>query len=208
MVGNKGLVDPSDDMLNGIRDAIEYVRAKGDAGNEIKGHRDGYSTDCPGPKLYPWVQKGAPRPAKPKDDETVQIVINLGATKPAVVEPGKRFSLPFDTEYTDAGNIHADGSFPAWFPKVEGWHLVTLDTVLQGQTAGEKLKLCISEYEQAGVERVQDALGEDKIGNGTPIECTLSGLVFLSAKRSYRVDMINFGTVPVTIPRANLKIVR
>jgi hypothetical protein len=62
LVGNSGLVDPSDAMLNGIRDAIEYCRAEGSAGNEIKGHRDGYSTDCPGPKLYPWVQSGAPRP--------------------------------------------------------------------------------------------------------------------------------------------------
>lgn len=65
LVGNSGLVDPSDAMLNGIRDAIEWLRSKGDAGNEIKGHRDGYSTDCPGPKLYPWVQSGAPRPGSP-----------------------------------------------------------------------------------------------------------------------------------------------
>jgi hypothetical protein len=62
LVGNSGLVDPSDAMLNGIRDAIEYCRTEGDAGNEIKGHRDGYSTDCPGPKLYAWVKAGAPRP--------------------------------------------------------------------------------------------------------------------------------------------------
>jgi hypothetical protein len=62
LVGNSGLVNPSDAMLNGIRDAIEYCQAKGSAGPEIKGHRDGYSTDCPGPKLYPWVQAGAPRP--------------------------------------------------------------------------------------------------------------------------------------------------
>lgn len=65
LVGNKGLILPSEAMLNGIRDAIEYCRAKGDAGNEIKGHRDGYSTDCPGPKLYSWVQAGAPRPGSP-----------------------------------------------------------------------------------------------------------------------------------------------
>lgn len=63
MVGNAGLVVPSDDMLNGIRDAIDYCRAKGAAGQEIRGHRDGYATDCPGPKLYAWVQAGAPRPA-------------------------------------------------------------------------------------------------------------------------------------------------
>jgi peptidoglycan hydrolase-like protein with peptidoglycan-binding domain len=62
LVGDKGLVLPSDAMKNGIRDAIEWLRNNGGAGNEIKGHRDGYSTDCPGPKLYPWVQDGAPRP--------------------------------------------------------------------------------------------------------------------------------------------------
>ncbi|GAA0970555.1 MULTISPECIES: peptidoglycan-binding domain-containing protein [Actinocorallia] len=62
LVGNKGLTQPSEDMLHGIRDAIDHVRAKGGAGKEVKGHRDGYATDCPGPKLYAWVQDGAPRP--------------------------------------------------------------------------------------------------------------------------------------------------
>jgi len=38
------------------------MRSNG-AGKEIKGHRDGYATACPGGPLYAWVQKGAPRPA-------------------------------------------------------------------------------------------------------------------------------------------------
>lgn len=63
LVGNRGLVDPSPAMLSGMRDAIDYCRESGGAGREIKGHRDGYSTDCPGPKLYAWVRAGAPRPA-------------------------------------------------------------------------------------------------------------------------------------------------
>ncbi|RLL70309.1 peptidoglycan-binding protein [Streptomyces sp. Z26] len=62
LLGSSGLTKPSDDMLAGIRDAIEWLREHGDAGNEIKGHRDGYATSCPGPALYAWVQKGAPRP--------------------------------------------------------------------------------------------------------------------------------------------------
>jgi putative peptidoglycan binding protein len=62
LVGNSGLVEPPDEMLHGILDAIDHLRAKGGAGREIKGHRDGYSTDCPGAKLYAWVKKGAPRP--------------------------------------------------------------------------------------------------------------------------------------------------
>ncbi|WP_182886114.1 N-acetylmuramoyl-L-alanine amidase [Microbispora sp. H10885] len=62
LVGNAGLVQPTDGILHAILDAVEYLRAKGGAGKEIKGHRDGYSTDCPGDALYAWVKKGAPRP--------------------------------------------------------------------------------------------------------------------------------------------------
>ncbi|MGC5010596.1 peptidoglycan recognition protein family protein [Streptosporangium sp. DT93] len=62
LVGSSGLTTPNDGMLHGILDAIEYLRDKGGAGREIKGHRDGYSTSCPGEPLYTWVRKGAPRP--------------------------------------------------------------------------------------------------------------------------------------------------
>ncbi|WP_157251138.1 peptidoglycan recognition protein family protein [Nonomuraea typhae] len=62
MVGATGLVEPTDAMLVGILDAIEILRERGGAGREIKGHRDGYATDCPGTALYGWVRRGAPRP--------------------------------------------------------------------------------------------------------------------------------------------------
>lgn len=62
LVGNAGLVQPTDGILHAILDAVEYLRDKGGAGKEIKGHRDGYSTDCPGDPLYAWIKKGAPRP--------------------------------------------------------------------------------------------------------------------------------------------------
>lgn len=61
LVGSEGLTEPTDAMLSAIRDGIELLRKHG-AGNEIKGHRDGFATACPGPRLYAWVQKGAPRP--------------------------------------------------------------------------------------------------------------------------------------------------
>ncbi|MEV4284736.1 N-acetylmuramoyl-L-alanine amidase [Nonomuraea bangladeshensis] len=63
LVGNTGLVQPTDLILHAILDAVEHVRARGGAGKEIKGHRDGYSTDCPGEPLYAWVRRGAPRPS-------------------------------------------------------------------------------------------------------------------------------------------------
>ncbi|MFJ6566659.1 peptidoglycan-binding protein [Streptomyces sp. NPDC091292] len=61
LVGSSGLTEPTDAMLDAIRDGIELLRKHG-AGSEIKGHRDGYATACPGGPLYTWVQKGAPRP--------------------------------------------------------------------------------------------------------------------------------------------------
>ncbi|WP_228011291.1 peptidoglycan-binding protein [Nonomuraea phyllanthi] len=62
LVGNAGLVEPPDGVLHAILDAVQYARDQGDAGKEIKGHRDGYATDCPGDPLYAWVRRGAPRP--------------------------------------------------------------------------------------------------------------------------------------------------
>ncbi|MGW8703274.1 peptidoglycan recognition protein family protein, partial [Streptomyces eurythermus] len=43
LVGSEGLTEPTDAMLGAIRDGIELLRQHG-AGNEIKGHRDGYAT--------------------------------------------------------------------------------------------------------------------------------------------------------------------
>ncbi|MCG0062229.1 peptidoglycan-binding protein [Streptomyces tricolor] len=62
MVGSSGLVQPTDAQLNGLVDAIEWMRSGGDAGSEVRGHRDGYATACPGDALYAWVQAGARRP--------------------------------------------------------------------------------------------------------------------------------------------------
>ncbi|MFD6275846.1 peptidoglycan-binding protein [Streptomyces sp. NPDC060209] len=62
LVGSSGLTEPNDAMLGAIRDGIDLLRKNG-AGTEVKGHRDGYATACPGGPLYAWVQKGAPRPA-------------------------------------------------------------------------------------------------------------------------------------------------
>lgn len=85
LVGNAGLVVPNDDMLLGILDCIDYVRKNGPAGKEIKGHRDGYPTDCPGEHLYAWVKKGAPSPvgggqSVPEDTDIVSDLITLSAS--------------------------------------------------------------------------------------------------------------------------------
>lgn len=65
MVGNTGLLQPPDSMLNLACDLIDYMHTKDPRmGKELKGHRDGYSTECPGDHVYKWVKAGCPRPKK------------------------------------------------------------------------------------------------------------------------------------------------
>lgn len=70
LIGDSGVTEPTADLLHGLRDAIEWLQANG-AGAEIKGHRDGYATSCPGAPLYGWVQAGAPRPGVPAQQPPV-----------------------------------------------------------------------------------------------------------------------------------------
>lgn len=90
LLGSEGVTEPTDAMLHGIRDAIEWLRTHGDAGNEIKGHRDGYATACPGGPLYAWVQKGAPRPGGQDDDGDEPHGSSGGTYKPPAFPTGLR----------------------------------------------------------------------------------------------------------------------
>lgn len=67
LTGTSGVTTPTAAMLHGLRDGIEWLCSIGDAGNEIRGHRDGYATECPGDTLYTWVRAGAPRPGHGDD---------------------------------------------------------------------------------------------------------------------------------------------
>jgi hypothetical protein len=97
LVGNKGETQPPADMLDGIRDAIEYLRSHGGAGNEIKGHRDGYATDCPGDPLYAWVRQGAPRPPHIQEDDMPygQLAEGPKAITPISLPKGRFKSIGF-----------------------------------------------------------------------------------------------------------------
>lgn len=100
LVGSLGSTEPTPEQLQGLRDAIEYCQQRGPAGPEIKGHRDGYQTDCPGGPLYAWVQAGAPRPTS--EEETMPLtdddLARIGATVSTAIENVKS-DLSFDSQY-------------------------------------------------------------------------------------------------------------
>ncbi len=69
MIGSSGDTQPSEAAVTALREVIQYLRDHG-AGNEVKGHRDGYATDCPGEPLYNLVKSGKLEPIK-EDDEVM-----------------------------------------------------------------------------------------------------------------------------------------
>lgn len=117
LVGNSGHTRPTEAQLHGVRDAIEYCRAQGPAGSEIRGHRDGYATDCPGGPLYAWVQAGAPRPAAP-----------IPAPRP---EPPAPFPEPPAVE---EDMIVLEGELPVGYDTLAS-RVVAVPTVPPGKTA-------------------------------------------------------------------------
>ncbi|KAF5856577.1 hypothetical protein ETB97_007134 [Aspergillus alliaceus] len=62
-LGKYGVTEPSDAQIIGLQDSIAYLRRAG-AGDEIKGHKDGYNTECPGGPLYKLVTDGSLDPGK------------------------------------------------------------------------------------------------------------------------------------------------
>ncbi|KAL4893294.1 hypothetical protein BDV59DRAFT_29180 [Aspergillus ambiguus] len=74
-----GVTQPSSSQITGIQDAIAYLRRAG-AGKEIKGHRDGYPTECPGDPLYALTRDGTLDPGELWDGgkHTVAVGETLG----------------------------------------------------------------------------------------------------------------------------------
>lgn len=80
-----GLVNDLDDLtpelIQGIKDACQYLRTKGSAGDQIIGHRNLVSTSCPGKKLYKEVQKGTfKRPKIAEDNSYPGSPLSIGST--------------------------------------------------------------------------------------------------------------------------------
>lgn len=159
MVGNSGLTQPTDAMLAGIRDVIDYLRGRG-VGSEIKGHRNGYATDCPGAALYAWVVKGAPRPAgspppkppsptaparpnrptpTPDQEDNPMRYTSLGwsGTGAKEIVPSTPTDVVFDTEYADPTKSHVDKGANASFLDGPRAYTADLEMVLSGVSAGD-----------------------------------------------------------------------
>ncbi|MFI5533765.1 N-acetylmuramoyl-L-alanine amidase [Kitasatospora sp. NPDC051853] len=127
MLGDSGLTEPTEAMLTGLRDAVDWLRRDGGAGPEIRGHRDGYATSCPGEPLYAWVRQGAPRPAgrpeqqQPARDQEQQQEQRPQQQGPAW--PGEYLSLRSPMLHSEAVRVWQQRMRErGWQIDVDGWY--------------------------------------------------------------------------------------
>jgi hypothetical protein len=114
MIGRDGDATPA--ALRSIRWLYdEAVRRKGHGLKKL-GHRDVYSTSCPGEQLYKWVRAGMPAPktgeqapaADDQEDEDMpryygQLRDGAGAITPICVHPGDVTAIGFYADNSLAG---------------------------------------------------------------------------------------------------------
>jgi hypothetical protein len=95
-VGSSGSTTPTREQMNAARELIAYLRKNGGAGNEIKGHRDGYATACPGDALYALLKAGEFEPTTPAPSTQTYVAFpgvtwfKKNPNSPIVTAMGKR----------------------------------------------------------------------------------------------------------------------
>ncbi|WDZ91134.1 peptidoglycan-binding domain-containing protein [Nocardiopsis sp. HUAS JQ3] len=148
LVGSSGHTEPTEDQVAATREAVAYTRARGH-GSEVKGHRDGYATSCPGGPLYALLRAGKLTPGASGGGSGDSS--GGGSSAPRPTRPGEAppyaFPLPaghwFGPPSSDSRN-HSGFYWPSDRPHVEqiqrrlrdrGWG-ITVDGRYGEMTAG------------------------------------------------------------------------
>ncbi len=214
LVGNAGLVVPPPGMLHGILDAIEWLRKVGGAGGEVKGHKDGYPTSCPGPDLYQWIQRGAPRPKdmvvpvvplrpiKQDQEEPVPEVVSLGLTAEVEVPASVDWQPWWTEEWRDTAGWHPGGG-QSIAPDVDVWADVAAHVALRGLEPGEPVRVGLTRHFADG-SPVDIAWPVGKLltvyaDQGGRVEVDLGGQFKLSLLHRGRVTIRHKSTGPVVL---------
>lgn len=131
LLGNSGDTKPTAEMIAGIKEGIAYLRDHG-AGTEVKGHRDGYATACPGEPLYALVKAGklepgkapAPTPSPHYAPFPGNSFFKKGKNSPVITALGKALVKAGYKGYKSGPGptfTQSDVDAVKWFQKKQGW---------------------------------------------------------------------------------------
>lgn len=151
LLGSSGDTEPTPEMVEGIRDAIAYLRSYG-AGKEVKGHRDGFATSCPGEPLYALVRAGKLEPGTQDTTPKPKPVyapfpgvgfFRLGKEHPLILAMGKRLQAAGYKGYAVGPSMkfeRGDIKAYAWWQRKLGYSGTDADGY-PGKTSWDKLKV-------------------------------------------------------------------
>ena len=135
-------------VVEGLKWVIRYLRDHG-TGKEIKGHRDGFPTACPGDALYALVKSGklepstAPKPTPVYAPFPGASFFKVGRTSPLITAMGKRLVAEGYKGYKVGPGpkwTAADKAAYAWFQRKLGYTGSAADGI-PGATSWAKLKV-------------------------------------------------------------------
>jgi CHAP domain len=143
-----------------------------------------------------------------KEEETLKTIVDLGSLRAETVPAGERRSLDWEIEYLDPDKVHTDAeggtSYPSIFPKGgDAPHVVTVELFLLSEPPAG-VHAFVSSYERETNTFERDIRG----GEVRARHDVVTGLVRMSDKHKYRIDVVNISTEDVTISRAYLLIAR
>lgn len=189
LVGTSGVTKMTDNMKRAFHGARSWLRDNGAAGPEIKGHRDGYATSCPGPSVYSWITSGAKLPPdstptptpEPEDHEMDYSAFGYNGD-PVPIPAGEWFNVPWDTEYADPYSSHV-GEGETVLMGEPCLYTLEFGATLAGLAASTRVLVRTAEYRYDGtVAPPVDVLEEQ--GDPTPHMIEAEGLVHHAATGS------------------------
>lgn len=206
LVGNSGLTKPTNAMLHGIRDAIGWLRDEGAAGGEIKGHRDGYATDCPGAALYAWVRQGAPRPSGNSEEEDMPEYVSVGVSADIPLPPSEWVTIYWDKEYSDSEGQHGNSGGPTVLNGKARYSLTAALSIkgLPPGTEGQIRAIEVddddtSKFDAGPLQEFLGSNGSTKVLYALPADTVNKG-------KRLRVQVIQYGSTPATVTDGSAKV--
>jgi hypothetical protein len=193
----------------------------------VYGHRDFTSTDCPGDEIYRMVRDGTLKaskpdpkpvppttpPTPPKDDEMIQYA-SFGASDVGKTElqPNTWTDVLFDTEYADPTKVHPDtGANPSILKGAPTVYWFEFGADVEGAVPGDVFDVDAAEYLYDGsANPPADLLKET--GKPTSVMMTDNNSVHhtavgsLSKDRKLRVRVRSHAEVPVKLSNARVSV--
>lgn len=215
LVGNSGVTVPTPGMKTAFHAARDYLIQFGGAGSEIRGHRDGYATDCPGDPVYGWIQIGAPLPASPVPPTPTGDQMRYSAYS---LPPADAYEIPrdvwtdvkFSVEHADPDGDHAAGLYPTIIKGAPTIYSLEFGGTLSGASTWDSAEIRTAEFSySAGPPAVDTLVETGPVHNVYGPDLHHSAVGSVQAGRKLRVQIRHNtpGVDPVMLTGANVRII-